>query len=118
MGAIGDDRLDFYGADLGPSASVALTVAVARTVQLRPGRYLVQFLDTGANRAWVRVGPYSATVPPTATTAVPSTPFGGTGGITAFEINVRKGHNDQIAAIMAAGTGTMIVTPISRVPRV
>lgn len=117
MGAFGDDRLDFYGADLGPSKSVALTTTTAPSEKLRPGRYLVQFIDTSTDRVWARVGPFSSATPVAAAAAAPSTPFAA-GGPTAFEINVRPGHNDQIAAIMAAGTGTMIITPISRVPRV
>lgn len=117
MGAFGDDRLDFYGADLGPSTSVALTTSSAESEKLRPGRYLVQFIDTSSDRVWVKAGPFSATSPPVAVASAPSTPFAA-GGPTAFEINVRPGHNDQIAAIMAAGTGAMIITPISRVPRV
>ena len=116
MGAFGDDKLDFYGADLGPAQSVALTTTSAPSGRLAPGRYLVQFIDTSTNRVWARSGPFSVASPVVAVTAAPSTPFAANGP-TAFEINVRKNHNDQLAARMAAGTGTMIITPISRVPR-
>lgn len=114
MGAFADDRLDYYSADLGPSQAVAL-VAGASTAsgKLRPGRYLAQIIDAGTDRAWLRVGPWSAASPVAATIAVPSTPFGA-GGPNAFEFNVRPGHSDQIAGIMAAGTCSLILTPLSR----
>lgn len=116
MGAM-DDKLDFYGADLGPSLSVSLTVASASSPKLLPRRYLVQFIDTGANRVWARVSKSSDPQP--AVVGSPSTPFGGPAiaGPVSFEINVRPDFNDIISAIMAAGTGTMVITPISRVPK-
>ena len=116
MGARPDDLLDFFGGDLGKSIEVDLTVVSAPSAKLLPRRYLIQFLDTAGNRVWALVGPFSATVPVVATAAVPSTPFAA-GGPTAFELNVRPGFNDQIAAVMAAGTGKMIITPISRVAK-
>lgn len=116
MGAPSDDLLDYYACDLGPAQKVALTVASDHTARLAPGRYLVQFTGLGANVAWLRAGPYSASSPVVATADVPSTPF--LSGVRLwFEINVRKGHNDQLAAIMNAATGTMIVTPLSRQPK-
>lgn len=120
MGAFGDDKLDFYAADLGPSISVNLTVASATSPKLIPRRYRVQFIDTGAARVWARVGPFNAVTPVVATLAAPSTPFAGAAPAlaSAFDLDVRPNHNDQIAAILSAGTGKMIITPLSRVPKI
>ena len=116
MSAIGNDQLDFYARDLGPSQAVALSVASASSGRLQPRRYLVQFIDIAANRVWVRATPFNA-APTPATAAAPSTPFEAAGQ-RSFEINVRPGHNDQISALLSAGTGTMIITPLSRVAKV
>lgn len=115
MAATADDLLDFYGANLGPSVSVPLTVASAVSERLKPGRYLVQAIGLGANLAWVRVGGFSGVSPPVAALASPSTPMQA-GGMVMFYLNVRPNHNDQIAGIMSAGTATLVLTPISRVP--
>ena len=117
MGAFADDRLDYFAAELGPAQAVSLIAGGSTASEkLKPGRYLAQIIDAGANRAWLRIGPWSATSPVTATASVPSTPFGA-GGPNAFEVNVRPGHSDQIAGIMAAGTCSLILTPLSRLPR-
>jgi hypothetical protein len=116
MSARGDDLLDFYSADLGFAQAVPLTVASAASPKLAPGRYLVQLIDAGLNRAWVRAGPFVVGTPVVAIADVPSTPLG-TGLATAFEINVRPEHNDSIAAIMSAGTARLILTPLSRVSK-
>lgn len=117
MGAFADDRLDYFAAELGPAQAVSLIAASSTASEkLKPGRYLVQIINAGANRAWLRVGPWSASSPVSATASVPSTPFGA-GGPNAFEVAVRPGHSDQIAGIMAAGTATLILTPLSRLAR-
>lgn len=114
MAAIPDDLLDFYQNDLGPAQKLALAGASVATPKLLPGKYLVQFTGLGANTAWLRAGPHGPT-PVVAVADVPSTPF--VAASPPIEIDVRRGHNDQFAAIMSAGTGTMFLTPRSRVPK-
>lgn len=112
-----DDLLDFYGGDLGPSRKIVLGVVSAAGDRLTPGRWLVQLIGNSADRAWVKVGPYSQVTPVSATADAPSTPMGKAAedGRFSFELNVRPNFNDQIAGIMEANAARLILTPISRV---
>lgn len=108
-----DDVLDFYGADLGPSRKVSLSIVSAASDQLPVGRWLVQMIGNTTDRAWVKVGAYNAVTPISANADIPSTPMGA-GGVVAFELNVRPNFNDQIAGIMEANIAKLILTPLSR----
>ena len=120
MQARGDDVIAYYAADLGKTRELALTNVSAQLPDaggpLPPGRYLIHLgvLSALAAVAWVKTGPFDIAVPLVATAAVPCFPMT-VARVMAIEINVRKGHNDRVAAIMdAAFTGTLYVTAISR----
>lgn len=120
MGAFGDDVMRFYAADLGATEVVAVTAASSTpSTKLLPGRYLVQLLSQVSGkpsaRGWLKAGPFSLTTPPVATAAAPSYPADPDGAYI-FELVVRAGYNDQIAAIMtaAAAAHEMYITRIDR----
>lgn len=86
---------------------------------LLPGKYLIQALDLGVNRCWVKTSKWVPAASPDIT--LPALPAAGAStleqafpmdavGITSFELHVRKGRNDRIQAIMSAGTALLVVT--------
>lgn len=117
-----DERL-FFQAAIGGSLRVALTIASAQTSDaqgaLPPGKYLVQFLGlTGV--AWIRANKF---VPGETITAVVPGVIPAPGDrvnefpidpaiARSFTLHVRNGINDRIAAILSAGTATMIITKL------
>lgn len=117
----GDDAIYFFAADLGRSREL---IASASAVQLLdkdgplvPGRYLLHLGDTSNSaKVWVATGPFKKSTVLAVAPGVPYFPMA-ENRIIAVELNVRKGVNDQVAAIAAGpGTpsGTLYITMISR----
>jgi len=118
----GDDDLAFYHADIGETRGPLQANAVA-PVQfadvlgpLSPGRYLIQVTDLGGSGrqfVWVGMGAYGSTIPLTASAGLQRFPFS-SGGLIALEVNVRRGYNDQVAAITTSSTADVYVSKVSR----
>ena len=115
----GDDALYFFAANLGRTERLACSgVAIQRPdnlLALEPGRYLLHIADlqTPNTRVWVTTGKFEKGSTVSVVADVPHFPMHAE-GIVAIEINVRKGDNDQIAAITGGATATLFITQISR----
>lgn len=121
-----DDQLDFFGADIGPTRTLAAVAANAVSTAgtattdpggtLPPGRYLIQCTPPGGTDiVFVGAVPFKKgdVSWQTQAAAAPNAPL-----IRSFiEINVRKGHNDRIYARTTGGTSSVFVTQITRVPQ-
>lgn len=122
MGAAhnGEDDIAFFAADIGYTRLLDLTTTIAFPPDaegpLPPFRYLVQVLDMSAGATcWVHFTKFEKTDQP-----VVATP-GAAGdqriplkALAAFEVNVRKGYNDRIGALVSTGTGKIAITAVSR----
>jgi hypothetical protein len=115
-----DQRLSFQHG-LGKTVRLAVTAASANTAggeerdRLKPGKYYLQLLDHSSARCWIRVGAsvtLAAAEPaaPVGVTVINDFPLDPTDGVTAVELHVRKDKTDVVAAIMSAGTGTLLLT--------
>jgi len=116
MAARGDDLLDFYRRDPDKAIVLALTnVSAQIPAPLPPGRYLLILRAVAGVWAWFRAEPFVATgtVTVVAAQGIPLSPD----AMQTIEINVRKGHNDRIAAITEAGVGTLYIVPLARPAR-
>lgn len=117
----GDDALAYFGATLGATRALGVSVAPAQTSDpdgpLPPGRYLLHIsdLDPVAAKVWVRMGKYVRGEVLGVAASPPAFPMQ-LGGIVAIEVNVRRGDNDRIAAVMAGilDTAVLYITEISR----
>lgn len=129
MAANPDDMNDFYGADLGRTR--ALSAGAGAPVSsggaspadpegaLPPGKYLIQAQAPSGGGAsdhvFIDAVPFKKgdTAWNTMAAAAPATPL-----IRGWiEIHVRPGHNDRIVARTSAGSTTVYITQISRVPK-
>lgn len=117
----GDDAIYFYAANLGRTRSLAATAAPTQLSDvdgaLTPGRYLLH-LGIVSNSAvlWVATGKFKKGGVLVVAAAPPHFPMS-SNRVVAIEINVRKGANDQIAAVAAgpgSPSGTLYITQISR----
>ena len=121
-----DQRLSFQHG-LGKTVRLAVTAASANTAgaptvpaglereRLKPGKYYVQLLDHSNAVCWIRVGGTTALgaavpVAPVGVTLINDFPLDPNDGVTAVELHVRKDKTDVVAAIMASGTGTLLLT--------
>lgn len=115
----GDDSLAFYAATLGRTRALNVTIAPSQLLDvdgpLLPVRHLLHIADISpTNRViWVRTGKFEKGTTLSITPGLPWFPMS-FGGLTAIEINVRKEHADQIAAVMSGGNGILYITEISR----
>jgi hypothetical protein len=118
----GDDALAFYAADLGRTREIPCSIVAAQLLDkdgpLKPGRYLLHISDVNptSKKVWVRTGKFEKGTALPISASTPWFPMQ-LGGIMAIEFNVRKGHSDQVAAIMAgpgAPTAVLYITAISR----
>ena len=116
----GDDAIYFFAASLGLTRRLVVTDIPAQLPDedgaLVPGRYLLHIAELSANAkqiTWVRTGKFGTTVPVAAD--VPAFPMS-LASIMAVELNVRKGANDQIAAVndLLGTTTNLYITQISR----
>ena len=119
MSASADD-LRYKAAEfLGPCELVSASGTTAKTSELLPGRYRVQFLDVvGAAKVWCSQGPRSSV---TAVAVAPSTPFDlALDPRPEFYTIVRGASIGResgtcgLAFITDAGTVTVAVTRVSR----
>jgi len=115
----GDDALYFYAADLGITHALEVTATASQLPDvvgaLRPGRYLIHAVERVPAKTvvWIRTGKFVLGAALDIAAAPPWFPLR-VDGIVAIEINVRKGHNDRIAAITDGGSATLYVTRVSR----
>ena len=125
MAAHSDDLRLFYSSIVGKTYLLGLDTT-SRQIEdavgaLPRGKYLVQILGLGTNRCFVKVGKFvkgstltaAATAFPAAgagTTLADEFVLDGTDGITSFTFHVRNADNARIAAILSAGTATMVIT--------
>ena len=114
----GDDSIYFFAANLGRTEKISVvdsasTPRDADAGPMSPGRWLLHISDISddGEKVWVRMSPHAN--PAAAVKDVPSFPMQ-TAGVVAIEVNVRKGYNDQVAAIVGTGTATLFMTQISR----
>lgn len=115
----GIDAQAFYAAALGRTRKLLCSSVAAQFSDndgaLPPMRYLLHVADISpTNRTiWIATGKFIKSVALSVADDVPYFPMG-LSGVVAIEINVLKGHNDQIAAIMTGGNGILYVTEVSR----
>lgn len=118
----GDDAIAYYAATLGLTRRLSVTElgGVAQLVstdgRLEPGRWLLHLgaMSNGATM-WIRMGKFNEPIDVSAD--VPAFPMSTT-RIAAIEVNVRKGDNDTVAAVITGpgeATGELYLTQISRV---
>lgn len=114
----GDDDIAFFAATLGRTIGIACSAVAAQIPDeegaLPAGRYLLHIADVTPKVAklWVATGKFEEAVAIAVAAAPPHFPMH-LAGIVALELNVRRGFNDRIAAIMSVGTGTLYITKIS-----
>jgi hypothetical protein len=70
-------------------------------------------LASASAKVFVRLRPWVAATTVTAVADAPDFPLH-LAGLVAVEVNVRKGHNDRLAAITTTGAATLYATRISR----
>ncbi len=115
----GIDAQAFYAAALGRTRKLACSSIAAQLSDidgaLPPMRYLLHVADISpTNRTiWVATGEFIKGKALPIADDVPYFPMS-LSGVVAIEINVLKGSNDQIAAIMTGGNGILYITEISR----
>lgn len=113
-----DDDIAFYAAALGLTRALSLTPVAAQIADadgaLPAGRYMLHLGDVSDDSAvvWVRTVKWNKDVDYAVPTAPPAFPMRPS-RIMAIEFNVREGVNDQVAAIVTAGTATLYVTKLS-----
>lgn len=112
-GALPTDLYGMLAADIGITYAVPLTTVTEHSAKLPPGRYLVQILDQGANRAWVAIRAWDEARGDDVAAAAPFFPMD-TNGVKAFEFQAKPNFNDQVSARMGAGTATLYITCIER----
>lgn len=113
-----DERLFFNAA---PEKTLQLGVdgtSRALDARLRPGKYQCRATGLGVNTMWLILGKFEAGSPLVAT--APAAPAAGVtersdefpldANQTSFVLHVRKGVNDGLAAIMSAGSATLVLT--------
>ena len=98
-----------------PRLAVAQAQRPDNALALPPGRYVLHIADVSSDGAkvWVAMGKFAKSVTLVVVASVPHFPMSAT-GIIAIEVNIRKGDNDQIAAITSAGTANLYITQVSR----
>lgn len=116
-----DDDVAYFAAKLGLTYRLAMSGVAAQTSDddgaLPPGRYLIHLgnLTNGA-RVWVQMGVFAKGGTITPVIGPPSFPMSTT-RIQAIEVNVRKGANDRVAAILESTSqnpsGELFITNIS-----
>lgn len=111
MGANSRDLENYYQAELGGSVTLSAGVASARVQLVAGKKYRARFVNPagGATMAWLLLG--GSTV--TATTASPSSPLTTADNYTTVEFTARPNRN-YLAAILNAGTASIVITPVSR----
>jgi len=115
----GDDALAFYAANLGRTRAIACSTVAAQLLDddgaLLPVRHILHlgYLSPRTSTIWIATGKFERGKALSVSAAPPYFPMT-PGRIVALELNVRKGDNDQIAAIMASGSGILYITEISR----
>lgn len=119
-----DLRLSFAAA-IGASFRLGLNTSSQQTDDIQigaipPGKYFVQVIGLGANTCWIKTGAFEkgvalpdAVVPGAvaagASDRVNEFPLVAT-GVESLVLHVREGVNDRIAAILTAGTATLVMT--------
>jgi hypothetical protein len=126
MSANSTDLRLFFEAKIGGSFRLGLDDESRQTDDteigaIPPGKYFVQVLglDTGET-CHIRSGKWvkGATITAVATAApaagvvdlVNEFPLAEADGVSSFVLHVRQGINDRIAAILTAGTATLVIT--------
>jgi hypothetical protein len=120
----GDHDIAFYEAAIEETRELSVTDAGENLDEddgaLRPGRYLIQFLQSSGPggpvtaTCWVHVGPWkNGPLTPTLGPGPRRIPLSAN-GIAAVETHVLADYSDRIAAIMtAAATGILYITRVS-----
>lgn len=118
----GTDAQDYYAATLAETRYLAVTSSQSQLSDsdgpLIPGRYLMHISDSAPAgsppKVWVAMGPFAKGVTLAVSAATPHGPPFQDGRVLALEVNVRKGYNDQVAAITSSGSAVLYMTRISR----
>lgn len=107
FGPSSEDQRMFFECTLGDTITLPCVGGSSEELlgALEEGRYLVQVLDIGSERVWVRHGVHGSTV---AAAAAPSFPMDAL-GVLAFEINVKRGNGmPNSIAVFCANAGPEI----------